>query len=103
MKKIALFLIASVTFVVACTPKASPSATETLIPAEKRVKTDNASIEAGKVLSSTKCAKCHNEKDYSKATYEEQRPVLAAMVKKAKLEESEIQQISAYVHSKAKK
>lgn len=103
MKKVAALFIAVATFVVACTPKASPSATEALIPAESRVKTDKTTIDAGQVISSTSCTKCHREKDYSRATYEELRPVLASMVKKAKLDEKEIQQISAYVHSQAKK
>ena len=103
MKKIisALSVLAAIAF--ACTPKASPAVTEATIPSEATVSKNATTIEAGHTIFSTKCTRCHNEKPIQKWTYEKLRPVLGSMVKKAKLNTTEISQVAAYVHANAKK
>ena len=103
MKRIifSLLIIALIAF--ACTPKASPAVTEATIPSETTVSNDAATIEKGHTLFTTKCTQCHKEKPIQKWTYEKLRPVLGAMVRKAKLNTAEIGQISAYVHANSKK
>jgi cytochrome c2 len=103
MKKLLFFLFTIAFIAFACTPKASPAVTEATIPSETAVSNDAGAIEAGHTIFSTKCTRCHKEKPIEKWTYEKVRPVLASMVKKAKLNNTEIGQVSAYVHANAKK
>lgn len=103
MKKAIFSAMVLAVLAVACTPKASPSVTEATIPTESAVSKSSATISAGHTIFTTKCTRCHREKPVEKSTYEELRPVLASMVKKAKLDATEIEQVSAYVYSKAKK
>ena len=96
---IALFAIA------ACTPKASPSVTNALIPSDTEVSSNATMIDAGKVIFTTKCTKCHKAKDkvVASKTYNKLRPILAAMSKKAHLNDEERKQVSAFVFASAKK
>lgn len=103
MKKIIVCATALTIFAIACTPKASKSVTDATIPAATSVSKDGKAIEAGHTIFTTKCTRCHGEKPLEKWDYEELRPVLASMVKKAKLSEEETGQVSAYAYSKAKK
>lgn len=103
MKKISvstclLFAIA------ACTPKASPSVTEAMIPTKDKVSKDASMIDAGAVIFTTKCTKCHKAKDEAVAskTFEELRPILASMSQKARLNSDEVEQVSAYVNAHSK-
>ena len=103
MKQITFLLSIVALIAVACTPKASPAVTEATIPSETSVSNDAATIEAGHTIFTTKCTKCHGEKPIQKWTYAKLRPVLGSMVQKAKLNNTEIAQVSAYVHANAKK
>lgn len=105
MKKLLIIVYAGLAAIIACTPKASPTTTNAIIPAAAEVSTNQATVAAGQVLFTTKCTKCHGAKDKAVAsqTYEELRPVLASMVQKAKLSKEEIEQVSAYVWANAKK
>jgi uncharacterized membrane protein len=103
MNKLILILFFATFVAFACTPKASPAATETTIPSATTVSQDAAMIEAGHTIFTTKCTKCHKPKPIEKFTYEELRPTLASMVKKAKLDNTEIEQVSAYVNANSKK
>jgi uncharacterized membrane protein len=102
MKNILFFMLVAILFVIACTPKASPAVTEATIPSETAVSTDATVIEAGHTIFTTKCTRCHGQKPIHKWTYEFLRPVLGSMVKKAKLNTTEIEQICAYVHANSK-
>lgn len=95
------FIIVLIAF--ACTPKASPAVTEATIPSETAVSNDARTIETGHSIFTTKCTRCHKEKPIEKWTYRKLRPVLGAMVQKAKLDNTEIAQIAAYVHANSKK
>ncbi len=103
MKKAIFSLAILVALVVACTPKASPAVTEATIPTAAAVSKNEKAIEAGHTLFTTKCTRCHKAKPVEKWTYDELRPVLASMVKKAKLNTTETEQVSAYVYAHAKK
>lgn len=105
MKKIILSAIIISGLAVACTPKASPAKTAELIPMAGEVKTSSDLVAAGQKIFTTNCTKCHGAKtEYVTGhTYEEARPVLASMVQKSKLTDKEIQAVSAYVNSVAKK
>ena len=103
MKKTILVSLVVASLAFACTPKASPAVTAATIPSETTVNNDAATIEAGHTIFTTKCTRCHKEKPIHKWTYEKLRPVLGSMVQKAKLNSSEIAQVSAYVHANSKK
>jgi cytochrome c2 len=99
-----IFLLAIIVFIaIACTPKASPAVTEATIPTSTAVSKDTKTIEAGHTIFTTKCTRCHKEKPIQKWTYEKLRPTLAVMVKRAKLDNTEIQQLTAYVYANSKK
>jgi len=103
MSKLILLLVIATFVAFACTPKASPAVTAATIPTETTVSNDMATIEAGHTIFTTKCTRCHREKPIQKWTYERLRRVLGAMVQKAKLNNTEIGQITAYVHANSKK
>ncbi|ANH82666.1 hypothetical protein A8C56_18300 [Niabella ginsenosidivorans] len=106
MKKIIIGAYIVLMAGVACTPKASPSAVAaSAVPEASAVSSDEAAISAGQVIFTTKCTKCHAAKTeaVTSKSYDELRPVLTSMVKKAKLNNEEIQQVSAYVYANSKK
>lgn len=58
---------------------------------------------AGKAVYQIKCTKCHSEKATTDWTVEEWKPILNSMVKKAKLNDLQISQVTQYVNANAKK
>lgn len=105
MKKIVIGVYIVLIAAVACSPKASPSVTAVTIPEASAVSSDGTTISAGQTIFTTKCTKCHAAKTNVVASkpYEDLRPILASMVKKAKLSNEEVQQVSAYVYANSKK
>lgn len=106
MKKIILAAFSATIFFIACTPKAAPVATAPgAYPTADAVSKNQTNITSGQTIFITKCAKCHAPKTnyIANHTYEESIPVMTSMIKKAKLTDEEIQQVSAYVNSIAKK
>ncbi len=105
MKKAIIGVYLVLAMIVACTPKASPTVTEAIIPQADELSKAQTTIAAGEVLFTTTCARCHKPKHEAVASqsYEELRPILASMVRKAKLNKDEIEQVSAYVWSHAAK
>ncbi len=103
MKKIILSAFTATVVLIACTPKASPSKTDEIMP--KTAVTAAADIAAGHIIFTTNCTKCHGAKtEYvNNHTYEEARPVMASMAQKAKLTPDQVRQLAAYVNSVAKK
>jgi uncharacterized membrane protein len=99
-----LFIVLTITILMAaCTPKASPAVTEATIPTSNTVSKEPNTIDAGHTIFTTQCTRCHKEKPIQKWTYEKLRPTLAVMVKKAKLDNPEIEQLTAYVYANSKK
>ena len=103
MKNVILLLVIIILIAMACTPKASPAVTEATIPTSMAVSKDTKTIEAGHTIFTAKCTRCHKEKPIQKWTYEKLRPTLAVMVKRAKLDNTEIGQLTAYVYANSKK
>lgn len=105
MKKIIFLAIITAIIFVACAPKASPSKTNSIMPAISEISSSQAMLDAGHTVFTTKCTKCHGAKTnyFANRTYDAAKPVMASMAQKAKLSESEIKQLAAYVYSIAKK
>ena len=103
MKYLFIVLTIIVLMAIACTPKASPAVTEATIPTSNSVSKETKTIDAGHTIFTSQCTRCHKEKPIHKWTYEKLRPTLAIMVKKAKLDNAEIGQLTAYVYANSKK
>lgn len=105
MRKVIFSAFVASILAVACAPKTAPSATtgEAVMPASPS--TAAADISAGQAIFTTSCTKCHAPKtDYVNThTYDEAKPVMNSMSKKAKLTPEQIQHLAAYVNSVAKK
>lgn len=112
MKKIiSLFLILSLV-IIACSKKTTSSktvttTTTTTAPAIEIPKpantTDMAMVAEGKNVYEGKCGRCHGLKNTGDYTAERWDGILRSMVPKAKLNDMETQQVTAYVKANAKK
>jgi len=97
-KKLIALSVFCLVIAAACHKKAVPTATQ-VAPAA-----DNAAlIEAGKTVYSTKCTKCHPAKTVENYDVARWEGILKAMIPKAKLDETESAQVTAYVNANAKK
>jgi mono/diheme cytochrome c family protein len=59
-------------------------------------------VDQGKIVYVAKCGKCHGLKNTANYTADRWTKILKAMIPKAKLNESEAQQVTAYVMVNAK-
>ncbi|MEJ0102912.1 MAG: hypothetical protein WDO19_10290 [Bacteroidota bacterium] len=105
MKKILALSVFIVIIATACHKKAVPAATQAAsAPAPSAVAAaDPALIEAGKNIYTTKCAKCHPAKVVENYTADRWVGILKSMIPKAKLDDTEAAQVTAYVNANAKK
>jgi cytochrome c553 len=105
MKSLIVLLLTVSVLAYACSFKASPAVTDALIPKQDAVSTDPKVIQAGETVFMNDCTECHKAKTkkINSKTYEDIRRTLATMVKKAKLNEEQIAQVSAYVNANSKK
>ncbi len=108
MKKLfTLLSLASIITIVSCTSKSATSGTAKAegFDVAKNISNKAADIDAGHIIYTTKCTKCHGVKDKYLVghTYEQSIGVMNAMSKKAHLTQSEIAQLAAYVKANAKK
>jgi len=67
------------------------------------VATDEATISQGKTVFEAKCARCHGLKNVSNYTQQRWDGILRTMAPRARLTETETQQVAAYVKANAKK
>ena len=99
----------SIITIVSCTSKSATSGAEKVdavgFDAAKNISNKAADVDAGHIIFTTKCTKCHGAKDkyLMGHTYEQSIGVMNAMSKKAQLSQSEIGQLAAYVKANAKK
>src|SRR4051812_16945922 len=98
MKKV-FVLSVLIVVITACHKKAVP-ATSATMPA---VAPDPALVEAGKSVYATKCTKCHAAKIVENYTAERWTDILKSMIPKAKLDDTEAAQVTAFVNAGAKK
>ncbi len=110
MKKTLIITVLFLT-VMACHRKMVP-ATNTTIPttttssSSETTKTDElhvAMVEQGKTVYINRCGRCHALKNVEKYTIERWDGILKSMIPKARLNESEAQQVTAYVKENAGK
>ena len=99
MKKTILISVL-VLAVVACHRKNAASA-----ESAESIKAKNehaALVEQGRTVYTTKCVKCHGLKNTANYTADRWTNILKAMIPKAKLNDTEAQQVTAYVLANAK-
>lgn len=109
MKK-ATTIVTLALLVFACSRKtvdtSQTSTSTSTAPVTETAKTDAAHValvEQGKGIFTTKCSKCHATKDVTAYTPTRWEGILKNMIPKAKLNEAEAQQVTAYVMEYAKK
>jgi mono/diheme cytochrome c family protein len=104
MKKV-FALCAFIVVIAACHKKTVPATTQTMPePAPNAVvSTDPVVVEAGHVVYTTKCTKCHGLKTVGDYTADRWTGILKSMIPKAKLDDTESGQVTAYVMANAKK
>ncbi|ANH82667.1 hypothetical protein A8C56_18305 [Niabella ginsenosidivorans] len=111
MKKLVLLFVMFAAFAViySCSHKTAPTIPSRPVEAVTGNKPDTADLSssdplvAGKAIYEIKCTKCHQKKNISDWTQEEWKPILNSMVKKSKLNDLEISQVTQYVNANAKK
>lgn len=101
-KKLIALSVFCVVIAAACHKKAAPTATP-VAPAAAPAADHAALLEAGKTIYTTKCAKCHPAKPVENYDVAKWEGILKAMIPKAKLDETESAQVTAYVNENAKK
>ena len=106
MKKVLALSVFIVIIAAACHKKAIPATTQTA-PTDSlsvaAVSTDPVVIEAGHAIYTTKCTKCHALKVVDNYTTDRWTGILKSMIPKAKLDDTESGQVTAYVMANAKK
>ncbi len=110
-KELVLMLsIAVLALAVSCHNKTAPaitSRTEQPPPPPPPVPPMNvvakADIEAGRMVYTGQCVKCHQAKPVDNWTNEEWQPILRSMIRKARLDSMQSMQVTAYVAANAKK
>jgi len=105
MKKVLILSVLIIFIAAACHKKANPT---TAVPASTdsvtaAVSTDPAMVEAGKSVYATKCTKCHAAKVVENYTADRWTGILKSMIPKAKLDDTESAQVTAFVMAGAKK
>jgi cytochrome c5 len=75
----------------------------TIISAPAVELTDATSIALGKTIFETRCGRCHGLKNTADYTSQRWDGILRSMAPKARLTQTEIQQVTAYVKANSKK
>lgn len=96
MKKYFFILIAFIA-IAACNNKMSGSSVKETTEVTKE------QLAAGHTIYTTKCSKCHDAKDIAAFDIKSWKGILEDMIPKAKLNEEEAKNVTAYVMANAKK
>lgn len=113
MKKMIAFVTLA-SFVFACTPKAAPTTstpqnnsssttTTTTTTTTPQPSAENSTVEAGHQVYTARCGRCHGLKEPGNYTASRWTGILESMIPKAKLNDQESAQVTAYVMANAKK
>ena len=115
MKQIIFFLI-TICVAYSCSPKMQPAAqnasikevkpttttTVTTVTTTTTSKSENAEVVAGKGIYTTKCTRCHEAKPVADWTAQQWVPIINRMAPKARLDDTEKANVTAYVNFHAK-
>jgi hypothetical protein len=118
MKKLLVLSLVIAMIIIACSRK-TVSSKEPVIPQRESsitpiinnnstpsttvVATDEATISLGKTVFEAKCGRCHGLKDVTAYTEQRWDGILRTMAPRARLTETETQQVASYVKANAKK
>lgn len=103
MKKVFVLSVLIVFIAAACHKKAVPSSSTSAATSAPAPAPDPAMVEAGKTVFNTKCTKCHAAKVVDNYTVDKWNSILKSMIPKAKLDDTEAAQVTAFVTAGAKK
>jgi mono/diheme cytochrome c family protein len=103
MKKVLVLSVLIVMITAACHKKAVPTASPSAATTAPAPAADPAMVEAGKAVFNTKCTKCHAAKVVENYTSDRWTGILKSMIPKAKLDDTEAAQVTAFVMAGAKK
>lgn len=95
MKKI-LFIFSILAIAVACAPKLTTPEPTPVISDTAEVMTSEAAV--GKTVYSTSCVKCHKAKVIDEYSKEQWAGILPKMIIKAKLDETQANQVTQYIN-----
>lgn len=84
-------------------PAADNGAAAAKAEADKAAAAQAETIASGKTVYTTRCGRCHGLKNTEAYTPQQWEGILKSMIPKAKLNETEGQQVTAYVMANAKK
>jgi len=108
MKKTFLYAVTAAIVFMSCHNKSVPTVAERnehpvvpVAPASPAVSAEI--LEAGRLVYTTKCSKCHATKPVENWTVDGWQPILKSMIPKAKLDSVQSAQVTAYVKANAKK
>jgi cytochrome c553 len=107
MKRILLVIFSTAVLAFSCSKKTNATSNtsnkETAVnPVTSEVKAPDM-VALGKTVYETKCGRCHALKKTDNYSAERWKEVLVNMIPKAKLNEDEAKQVTAYVNANAKK
>ncbi len=105
MMKSSFLVLAIALVVIACQRKSTPNVSDrTDLPVAPAAPVATAAdIQAGQVIYTTSCSRCHKTKPVENWTVDQWNGILKSMIPKAKLDTIQAGQVTAYVHSNAKK
>jgi mono/diheme cytochrome c family protein len=101
MKKLTIILALGVA-IAACSRKTVATA-ETKPEVETTTVTESSLALQGKTVYTNRCGRCHGLKNTQRYTVSEWDNILKSMIPKARLNEEQASQVTAYVHANAKK
>ena len=116
--KALIMCLFTICLVYGCSPKMQPAAQNTAVKEVKQAtittttvktvttttapKTESAEIVAGKGIYTTKCTRCHEAKPLNDWTAQQWVPIINRMAPKARLDDTEKANVTAYVNFYAK-
>lgn len=111
MKKFALIVLSSIA-IYSCSHKTAPVSSQPAAvnevkppantPKEAAKKMESPAVAEGKTIYTTKCARCHGAKPVENWTVQEWIPIMDRMAPKARLDDTEKANVTAYVNFYAK-
>lgn len=106
MKKIVFLTLVTGFILIACHRKTVPPAqttqATTTVPVQTTTDSATMLVDQGKLVYTARCGKCHALKNTANYTTDRWQQILIKMIPKAKLDENQAKQVTAYVMANAK-